>query len=237
MNWSFVVSRAILVFREGGPRALAKAAAASLRRGTGEADAFDRKWGVDTAKTVPAWALVGAAPNRFHARRYQASPAELIEASLASIVDEPSLFAFVDLGAGKGRALIVAARMGFAKVTGVELDGTLCAIARRNLAKLGLDRVEVAHMDAAEYAFPRRDLAVFLYHPFGAEVLGPVMERLKASFEGVHDKRVYIVYLNPAHRALIDADSRFVALEPRADLPDVARWRMRAPPSPGVALE
>src|ERR1700744_1727908 len=42
-------------------------------------------------------------------------------------------FAFVDIGAGMGRAVLLAAEMPFRKVVGVELHPTLARIARRNL--------------------------------------------------------------------------------------------------------
>ncbi|HEV2213914.1 MAG TPA: class I SAM-dependent methyltransferase, partial [Terracidiphilus sp.] len=43
-------------------------------------------------------------------------------------------FAFVDAGAGMGRALLLAAETPFRSVTGVELNPTLARIARRNAA-------------------------------------------------------------------------------------------------------
>src|SRR5579863_10298253 len=43
-------------------------------------------------------------------------------------------FAFIDLGAGMGRAVLLASEMPFREVIGVELNPTLARIARRNLA-------------------------------------------------------------------------------------------------------
>jgi hypothetical protein len=45
-------------------------------------------------------------------------------------IDDPSQFAFVDLGCGKCRTLILAAEHGFRPVIGVELDLPLTGIAR-----------------------------------------------------------------------------------------------------------
>jgi len=48
---------------------------------------------------------------------------------------EPAATTFVDLGAGRGRAVIVAAEMGFGRVRGVELDDDLVVQAGENIRR------------------------------------------------------------------------------------------------------
>ena len=65
----------------------------------------------------------------------------------------------MDIGAGMGRAMLLAAEMPFRAVIGVELNPTLVRIARRNLAlwrKAGRARAPMRLVcgDAAEFAFP-----------------------------------------------------------------------------------
>lgn len=49
----------------------------------------------------------------------------------------------LDLGCGKGGAMITFARSGFKRVDGIELSPELCRVARRNLGLLGLSDVHV----------------------------------------------------------------------------------------------
>ena len=102
-----------------------------------------------------ATAYYGVAPSVFQAlvRRWRRSgPAAPIEETT-----------FVDIGAGMGRAMLLAAEMPFRAVLGVELNPTLVRIARRNLAlwrKAGRARAPMRLVcgDAAEFAFPERAL-------------------------------------------------------------------------------
>lgn len=59
--------------------------------------------------------------------------------------------------------------------------------------------------DASTFTFPRGDLVVYLYNPFGAEVLVPMLDRLCA------DRRrdVALVYHTPVARTAIDACPAF----------------------------
>ena len=45
------------------------------------------------------------------------------------------MFAFVDMGSGKGRALLVASELPFAKIVGVELSQELHQIAEENVRR------------------------------------------------------------------------------------------------------
>lgn len=94
-------------------------------------------------------------------------------------------FTFIDLGAGMGRALLLAAEMPFRRVIGVELHPTLARVARENLSiwrKAGRTRMNtrVSCCDAAAFALPVGPCLVFLFNPFGAAVLRRVLRRISA---------------------------------------------------------
>jgi hypothetical protein len=88
---------------------------------------------------------------------------------------DPTQTTFVDLGAGRGRALILAARMGFRRVIGVELDERLASDAGINIARWssrgGANRknqeIRVVRTDAASFTMPPGPLVVSLFNPFG----------------------------------------------------------------------
>lgn len=95
-------------------------------------------------------------------------------------------FTFIDLGSGKGRALLLAAMYPFAHIIGVEVQPELDAIARQNIARFDessqqCHSIESVCADAREYDFPPTDLVVYLFNPFPDYVLREVLTNLVAS--------------------------------------------------------
>jgi SAM-dependent methyltransferase len=112
----------------------------------------------------------------------------------------------VDFGCGKGGVLITLARYPFSKITGVEISPDLAAIARENLRKLELDRVEVRCCDAADF----RDLDdynyFYFFDPFPCAVMKEVIRNIENSINK-HPRKVTLIYLNPNCHAEIEASS------------------------------
>ena len=72
-------------------------------------------------------------------------------------------FTFIDLGSGKGRALLLAAMYPFARIVGVEVQPELDAIARQNIERFDESgqqcrSIESVCADAREYEFPLTNL-------------------------------------------------------------------------------
>jgi tRNA1(Val) A37 N6-methylase TrmN6 len=85
-------------------------------------------------------------------------------------------YSFVDVGAGKGRALLLAAGLPFRKIVGVELSEELARIAQRNIARWNRAarpkaRIHVVQQDAAKFRWPRTPLLVYLYNPFACSLI------------------------------------------------------------------
>jgi SAM-dependent methyltransferase len=119
----------------------------------------------------------------------------------------PTHTTFVDLGAGRGRALILAAEAGFRRVIGVEIDPHLVASAEANLDRWVRRRrraggrpedLRVALGDAADYPLPGGDVLLCLYNPFGPETLSRVLTRVCAR-PSPWQNRTAIAYFNPIH--------------------------------------
>jgi SAM-dependent methyltransferase len=137
-------------------------------------------------------AYFGVAPSVFHeliARWRRLKP--------AGAIDE---YTFVDIGAGMGRALLLASELSFRAVIGVELHPTLARIARKNVAlwkKRGLccAPVRVIRGNAVDFKLPSVPCVVFMFNPFGA----PVMRRLLKSWgkmQNGRDAQLDILYVN-----------------------------------------
>lgn len=194
-------------------------------------DAFDALHGTDTGGLEPLWKLDIASPNARHGERYEATTEDELVSALEFLSEPLHDFTFIDLGCGKGRTLLVASRLGFRRVIGVEFARELADTARRNLAAAGAERSQVLHADAADWAFPAGDTVVYLYNPFSEAVLSRVLDNLRAARSG----RLYVVYKQPRCARLLD-DSGFLARHgrpPRA--PHIQVWRGTGGAAAGAA--
>ncbi|HEU5458614.1 MAG TPA: class I SAM-dependent methyltransferase [Terracidiphilus sp.] len=125
-------------------------------------------------------------------------------------------FTFLDAGAGMGRALLLAGEMPFRGVIGVELNGTLARIARRNAAswkKAGRARTAIKVMcaDAAELRFPAGMCVLFLFNPFGSAVMRKLTERVAAQFSG-RPGELDLIYVNHEQEGVLETARGFVRI-------------------------
>jgi predicted RNA methylase len=104
--------------------------------------------------------------------------------------------AFIDLGCGKGRALILAYQAGFRDLIGVEISPSLARAALRNTRKLGI-AASIVESDVADFDLPDRDLVAFMYNPFGPPTMQAVLEKLRS-----HRHSIHLIYINPQHGSL-----------------------------------
>ena len=134
----------------------------------------------------------------------------------------------LDLGCGKGRALLMASRHRFARVVGVELAPALARVCRRNLESFRLPRrcgaVEVVVADAADYAIPDDVTVVYLFNPFRGGLFDSVVRNILASVDR-RPRRLRLIYRNAiyADRLLATGRARLVRSAP--GLRPTRRWR------------
>jgi SAM-dependent methyltransferase len=83
----------------------------------------------------------------------------------------------VDLGAGIGRALILAHLLSGARALGIEIQEPMVRSARNRCAELALAEVSFVHADAAEVELDGS--VFFLYAPFNGAMLARVIGRLE----------------------------------------------------------
>lgn len=140
----------------------------------------------------------------------------------------PAAYSFVDIGAGKGRALLLASELPFRKVIGVELSPELARIAQGNVnrwSRLATSRcaVHVLNQDALQFCWPRTSLLVFLYNPFVCEVVEQLLERLEAAAGRGHASKgadrearpssaIDILYANPICADVLSRRGKWVLL-------------------------
>jgi SAM-dependent methyltransferase len=124
----------------------------------------------------------------------------------------------VDVGSGMGRVLLVAARRPFRRVIGIEHDGALTAIARRNVernrARLTCRDVELLTIDALEWEVPDDLTVMYLFCPFPDDVLARVLGNVATSLDrSPRSLRLIYNFGNARNHATILATGRAAAVD------------------------
>ncbi|MGB7267708.1 MAG: class I SAM-dependent methyltransferase [Terracidiphilus sp.] len=125
-------------------------------------------------------------------------------------------YTFIDLGAGMGRAMLLASAYPFRAVIGVELHPTLARIGRRNMALWRAGGRTHAPMrmhcrDAAEFTMPPGPCVAFLFNPFGAPVLRRLLRAWRRSLAGRPDQ-LDILYVNNEQESVLRREPGFTRL-------------------------
>jgi SAM-dependent methyltransferase len=184
---------------------------------------FDAIHGTDTEGFVGMDALpevVGV--NARYAWGYDPTPVEAFDeimAELGSRVDLSTL-AFVDIGCGKGRVVMMAAERPFRYVYGIEFTRTLFEIAVKNWPS---KPAPFAFEDAVQYEFPYNPLAIYMANPFDRPVTAIVMARLEMSLRE-NKREAWLINYKPTQRDLIGSVTHFQNVIEN-DTFDIARWR------------
>jgi SAM-dependent methyltransferase len=178
---------------------------------------IDAMYGTDTQSWMGLEILDASGPNVAHARVYAPSPLYDAQEILKSLPIDISEYEFVDLGCGKGMMLLVAAELGFGRISGVEFGRAAYEVGQANLEKFrkrrpGASPIEMSLGDASAFPLPDRPLVVYLFNPFGPEVMLPVLTGLERSLTET-PRDCWIVYVNPVHHDDVFAKCSFITTE------------------------
>jgi SAM-dependent methyltransferase len=179
---------------------------------------FDKLHATDTSGHIPGEELGANTPSDLYNTAYYGISPSSLTGALELLPEPADGFTFVDLGCGKGRALLVAARFPFAHILGIELSANLCAVARSNAARE--PRIAIQQHDAATVTYPDGPLVVYLYHPF----LRPVLRKVLANLERQRRRSAHPTYLLYANCRYEKVMARFPFLK--------AVWDYSIPLSP-----
>ena len=181
---------------------------------------FDLAHNVDTTGLVWGESLATSEKGeiaKYWATGYYAVAPSSFEDALKRLALNWSSYTFIDIGCGKGRALLLALRHPFREAVGIALSPELASIARKNLRTMtGSLRIQtlntrVITADATTFEFPGGALVIFLYHPFAAPVMRRFLDNLGRTLQA-HPRPVYLLYTNPELAAMLDATPFLVKL-------------------------
>ncbi len=197
------------------------------RKGPVPQHPFDAAHGVDTGGLVPAGELVtGHTSDKYVTAYYAVAPSILRALVELWLGTQPKYrierYTFVDLGAGKGRAMLVASELPFKQIIGVELNPGMADIAEGNLeiwseahdgdpTAAACTPIRLVEQDALEFEFPKSPCVVFLFHPFEA----PLMKKLLMQMEKQFAQRpgeLDVLYVNAECAAVFDRNPAFSKL-------------------------
>ena len=211
------------------PRDLLKATATPIHP-------FDQIHGTDTSGLVPARDLVTGHPNDEHVTAYYGvAPSilrTLVEHWLATnpphhITD----YTFLDIGAGKGRAVLLASEFPFREIIGVELNPEMAAVAQHNTdiwrrehasdpTAPAIAPVRILHDDILNHTLPPNPTVAFLFHPFEDPVLKSLLKHIETAFAN-RPGTLDLLYVNAEHEAILSRHPAFRLL-----------WQGQVPMSP-----
>jgi SAM-dependent methyltransferase len=184
---------------------------------------FDRKHGTDTGGYLgPEDLVMGRANDAFNHGYSAIAPSVFHEAcrrwrkTLPAVSGRIEAYSFVDVGAGKGRALLLASELPFRKDIGVEVIEELTRIAQRNVARWSRiakpkAKIRVVREDAAKFRWPRTPLLVYLYNPFACSLVAQMAENLAAA-AATGSGLVDLLYVNPTCTDTLTSQGLFVRL-------------------------
>jgi len=124
----------------------------------------------------------------------------LIRKSLRQLRIDHSRYTFIDYGAGKGKAMLMASDYPFKRIIGVEYSEKLHAIAAANCASYRsatqkCQALEPIRMDVLNYEPPSGPVVIFMCNPFDDATMQAVFGRWRACYGG-RGKDIRIMYLN-----------------------------------------
>jgi predicted RNA methylase len=202
---------------------------------------FDEEFGVRTSGLVAGRHLKSGHPHDRHATAYYGVAPSVFRALVKRwqksrpewALEEVS---FIDLGAGMGRAVLLAAEMPFRRVVGVELNPTLTRIARKNLAiwrtsGRAVAPMRVVNTDAVEFPLPEGPCLTFLFNPFGATVMRRLLKSWSKHLAG-RAEQLDLIYVNHEQEHVLEQQAGFTRLfigkVPRSKADAIADHRIMA---------
>ena len=179
---------------------------------------FDEEHGTETSGLVSGGGLAsGHEHDQFSVAYYGISPSRMRRALArwreTSGTGEVGEYTFVDIGSGKGRAMMLASELPFREVVGVELSASLHAVAEKNLelwraSGRAVSPMRLVQGDALGLSLPGGRLLIFLYNPFLAPMMRRLLERVDA-VAGDRRGEIDLLYVVPQQEAVFAEFARF----------------------------
>jgi len=160
----------------------------------------DKIKGVDISRMVYANEL--EIPSELEPTRYEATARKPLMTVLNGLpITDVNIF--IDLGGGKGFAMMLSASYSFRQVRGIEFSKSVFDVALQNFQNFNSPKIQVIYGNAAEYTDLDDVNYFYFFNPFGPKVLKAVLQNIDASLQ--HKPRpAWLIYNNPVHSVVLE---------------------------------
>ena len=174
---------------------------------------FDTLHNVDTIKKVSVEEMLCISSNHLHAEPYGSMDPSVLRGILSALSKTLPInykdFTFLDIGSGKGTALLVASEFPFQKIVGIEFAKNLHRIALNNIKNYKNqtqkgENIEMLLEDAVNYIFPSERLIIYFFNPFDETIMTRVLANIERRFMA-HHHEIIILYCRPICASLFEA--------------------------------
>jgi len=158
---------------------------------------YDARLNIDTAECVELEDLSISSDRKQFGMPYGPTPTWAFRKLMATL-QLPKESTFVDVGCGKGKALLLATDYGFQRAVGLEFSHELCEVAKRNVAAYRKKRgeaadIEIVECDAADYQIRDDESVFYLSNPFDGNVMADFLGNVVASLAR-RPRRIWLIY-------------------------------------------
>jgi hypothetical protein len=177
-------------------------------------DAFDEFYGTRTSAIIEQFEMNSglSAADMMSMARYLPAPVNSMRQAL-SVLTKYNInyhdFAFIDIGSGMGRNLLIASEFPFAKIRGVEIAPFLHEVALSNLKIFkSTDQkcfdLRVECTNALNYEFPDMNMVIWCWEPFAPEVSTPFFYKL-LDHVFFHKLHVIMIFIGKSFPAITES--------------------------------
>ncbi len=159
----------------------------------------EKKYNINTTRPTELKDLTIKNGDILQSSRYEAANYFILENLLSKVITLTDPTGFVDLGCGKGRAMVVAAHFGFDNIKGIDFAEEVCAEAKYNMEalkkKLSFES-SVICANVLDYPIQPEDTVFFMFNPFTEDTITGFLDKLEDSLLH-HPRDVYFLYISP----------------------------------------
>jgi tetratricopeptide (TPR) repeat protein len=169
--------------------------------------AFDVHYGIDTSGYIDKASFGQISVSAEKISDYAGVQPSIVRRTLRALPDL-SDYCFLDLGCGKGRAVVAASEFPFRQIIGVEISAKLANLAKKNAAIVGANypsraAIEIIEGNAVNISMAGGKVVLFLYNPFGAELMEQLLENIERRLQN-EIRHLFLIYHNPVEGRVFD---------------------------------
>src|ERR1700733_11175689 len=126
-------------------------------------------------------------------------------AAILNLAIDFEKFLFIDLGSGKGRALLLASNFPFKQIIGIEFSRELHVSAEQNIRKYSSPEqrcksIKSICTDLTEFSLPPEPLVLYLNVPCDGLPLVKAVDNIRRSLRE-KPRPIYVVFMSPVAKA------------------------------------